>query len=196
MAGRPPGQQKKRGSCQTRTAGRFGGKKAAPPPPLAVDTPPHDNDTCYDGDEEDHSSSRHSSSDSSDHGSCSSGSSGRIKYDGKSKRQARRRRKKRRDVEEKRGVRTLLEDVGIASARQHSSPRLYRGRKQGGGVGGDFRWSVVLHRCRAGVGARVGNTGRGNTTRSDDLVTSLPPLRRVAFRGNRCRFGTICAGSG
>ena len=111
MAGRPPGQQKKRGSCQTRTAGRFGGKKAAPPPPpLAADTPPqHDIDTCYDGDEEDHSSSRHSSSDSSDHGSCSSGSSGRIKYDGKSKRQARRRRKKRRDAEEKRGVRTLLE---------------------------------------------------------------------------------------
>ena len=37
---------------------------------------------------------------------------------------------------------------------------------------------------------------RGPTTRSDDLVTSLPPLRRVAFRGNRCRFGTVCAGSG
>ena len=85
MAGRPPGEKRKRGGFHTRAAGRFGGKPAPPPEPLAADTrPQHDNDTCYEGDEADHSSSgssqhssgssQHSSdSDLSSCGSCSSG---------------------------------------------------------------------------------------------------------------------------
>ena len=108
MTGRGRPKNRKPGSSQTRTAGRFGGKKEDPTPPHTADTPPeHDDDTCYEGDEEDHSSSRHSSD--SDNGNCSSGSSGSVQYDGKSKRTRRRRRQMRRNAEEKRGMRTLLD---------------------------------------------------------------------------------------
>ncbi|CAB1109369.1 unnamed protein product [Ectocarpus sp. CCAP 1310/34] len=102
-AGRPP--KRKRAFNK---AGQFTAA-AAPPEPLAADTPPeHGNDTCYEGDEEGHSSSSQHSSDS-DLGSCSSGSSGHVKYDGKSKRHRRRLRQMRRDQEDRRGVQTLLQ---------------------------------------------------------------------------------------
>eukprot|EP00904_Undaria_pinnatifida_P011916 jgi/Undpi1/7855/HiC_scaffold_23.g10327.m1 len=108
MTGRGRPKNRKPGSSQTRTAGRFGGKKEDPTPPHTADPPPeHDDDTCYEGDEENHSSSRHSSD--SDNGNCSSGSSGSVQYDGKSKRTRRRRRQMRRNAEEKRGMRTLLD---------------------------------------------------------------------------------------
>ncbi|CAN0331317.1 unnamed protein product, partial [Ectocarpus sp. 12 AP-2014] len=86
----------------------------------------YDNDACYEGDAENHRRSSEHSSDS-DLGSCRSGSSREVKYDGKSKRQARRRRKMRRNAENKRGVRIQTAEAGVPKVQR-------RGQGQAGQV--------------------------------------------------------------